>query len=300
MDMLSHCELCPRRCGVNRLAGETGYCGAGARVEVYRWAAHGGEEPPISGSRGSGTVFFGRCTLRCLYCQNHPWSQEGQASACDTAQLADRLRALAVGGCHNWNLVSPTPWLPQVREALAAARATGHALPVVYNTSGYERVETLAEWASEVDLYLADLRYANDETARAASGASGYVAIARAALTEMWAQTGKLVLADDGTARRGTICRILILPGHADEAMANLRWLAEHIGTEVAVSVMAQYVPAYRAIHHGEWGRRITRREYEDVVGLVEDLGFENGWIQNMDERVPEDLVGFRMPAGGS
>jgi putative pyruvate formate lyase activating enzyme len=274
---------------------------AGDRAEVFRWAPHPGEEPPVSGTRGSGTVFFGRCTMRCLYCQNYPWSQEGAGRPMGTDALAGVFRSLREAGCHNWNLVSPTPWLPMIREALAAARAEGGALPVVYNTSGYERVETLAEYGADVDIYLADLRYARDETAVAASQAPGYVGVARAALLEMWRQTGRFRTGADGIAGRGTICRVLILPGHADEAVESLRWLAGAVGTGgIPVSVMAQYLPAYRAEGRQPWGRRITRREYEQVAAAVDELGFESGWMQDLEAQTPEDLIGFQMQAGSA
>ena len=152
----TRCVLCPRRCGVNREAGQTGYCRAGNRPEVYRYGLHNGEEPPISGTRGSGTVFFSRCTLRCIYCQNYPWSQGGEGRAVDEASLAAMLGALGVQGCHNWNLVSPTPWLPWIYEALAIARKTGVDRPVVYNTSGFEAVETLRALEGWVSVYLTD------------------------------------------------------------------------------------------------------------------------------------------------
>lgn len=249
----------------------------------------------MSGTRGSGTVFFSRCTLRCLYCQNYPWSQEGEGRAYDVAGLAGVLEGLRAQGCHNWNLVSPTPWLPWAIEAREQARRTGPDLPVVYNTSGFERVETLEALASWVQVYLTDLRYARPDSAAEGSGAVNYVTAAREALLTMWRQTGPLVCDDEGVALRGTICRLLVLPGRADEAVANLAWLAEHIGTEIAVSVMAQYTPAYRAIGHAVWGRRPMRAEYDQVVEAIETLGFEAGWVQDYETPAPDELVGYKM-----
>ncbi len=157
---LQSCDLCPRRCGVDRLAGELGFCRAGADVEVFRYGPHHGEEPPISGTRGSGTLFFSRCTLRCLYCQNYPWSQEGAGTAYSPDGFAQLFRNLYVAGCHNWNLVSPTPWIPHIKTALSRLRGEGIPIPVVYNTSGFESLDTLTTLESTVDIYLADLRYA--------------------------------------------------------------------------------------------------------------------------------------------
>lgn len=240
-------------------------------------------------------MFFSRCTLRCLYCQNHPWSQEGQGRGYTTGELTKVLAGLARAGAHNWNLVSPTPWLPWVFEAVAEAAARGESLPVVYNTSGFEDVEVLKELEGRVAVYLTDLRYAKPETAEAGSGCGRYVDAARQALLEMWRQTGGLETDADGIASRGTICRLLVLPGLAGEAVANLEWLAATVGTEVPVSVMAQYTPAFRALGREPWGRRPTAEEYGLVVEAVERLGFEAGWVQDYESPTPEDLVGFKM-----
>ena len=297
---LERCELCPRRCAANRRTGPLGYCRAGRQVEIYRYAPHHGEEPPVSGTRGSGTIFFARCTMRCLYCQNYPWSQEGAGSAYGADELTEVFRSLRRAGCHNWNLVSPTPWLPQIQEALAQARSDGTRLPVVYNTSGYERIETLREYQWLADIFLTDLRYSREESAEEGSGARGYVEVSRRAFLEMWRQAGRLKLGEDGTAVSGVIVRLLILPGRAEEAVENLRWLAENAGTDVAVSVMAQYLPLYKAAEGGTaWARRIRAEEYAAVCETVEELGFAEGWMQEFEGATPVDLIGHRMaPAG--
>lgn len=302
---LEKCELCPRRCGVNRLSGDRGYCGAGATAEVFRYGPHNGEEPPLSGSRGSGTIFFSRCTLKCFYCQNHPWSQEGAGEIFDSQQLQQAFRSLYDHGCHNWNLVSPTPWLPQIREAARELKKAGIHLPMVYNTSGFERIETLEEFRETGDIFLADLRYAKPGTALEGSGSADYVKIARAALKTMFSLTGPMRLDGNGIALSGTICRILILPGKADEAVESLRWVAATFGNGIAVSVMSQYYPAFKAKARKGWNRRITEREHELVTGEVEKLGLAGGWVQEMCEdkdgagRATEsDLLGFRMKKG--
>jgi len=282
---------------VNRAAGQRGYCRAGVRPELYRYAPHHGEEPPLAGTRGSGTLFFSRCTLRCRYCQNYPWSQEGAGEELDTAGLASALRGLRDQGCHNWNLVSPTPWLPAIVEALATF-PVGERLPVVYNTSGFERPETVRALDRTVDLFLTDLRYSRAETAAAASDSADYAAVAREACLAMWRQVGPLRLDAAGVATRGLICRVLILPGHAGEAVENLQWLAETLGPSVAVSVMAQYTPAYRALREVPWNRPITREEYDRVRDAVEALGFEEGWVQDFGGETESALLGFAMQAG--
>jgi len=295
---LTHCELCPRRCGVNRLAGALGFCQAGAQPEVFRYGAHPGEEPPLSGDRGSGAVFFSRCTLHCLYCQNFPWSQEGQGTHTDSAALAEIFRSLARRRCHNWNLVSPTPWWPLVMPVLDQLAGEGVHLPVALNTSGFERVEILQELEGRIQVYLTDLRYASPASAGEGSGRPDYVAQARSAFREMWRQVGALKTDPDGVAVSGVICRLLILPGLAQEAVENLRWLADTVGVSVPVSVMAQYTPTHQALDTTPWNRPITREEYDLVVAAVESLGFTEGWIQEFGESTPHSLVGFQMTPG--
>jgi len=296
---LRGCRLCPRQCGVDRAAGVTGHCGAGSRAQVFRYAPHFGEEPPISGSRGSGAVFFSRCTLNCIYCQNYPWSQEGLGVEYDAPGLAGILRSLDDQGCHNWNLVSPTPWLPRISEAIGALADENISLPVVMNTSSYERVETLAQYADMIDVFLADLRYASPRTALEGSGVTDYVDVARVAVREMWRLAGPLRFDESGIALSGVICRILILPGHADEAVANMEWLADTIGTDVAVSLMAQYTPAHRAVSTKPWNRNIIKSEYVLAFEAFERLGFALGWVQDPDDPPPDGLVGFEMQQSG-
>jgi len=262
-------------------------------VQVFSYGAHPGEEPPISGSRGSGTVFFSRCTLRCLYCQNYLWSQEDGGDTYGVEELAAIFRRLRDEGCQNWNLVSPTPWLPLIVPALEQAARGGLRLPVVYNTSGFERVATLRALQGVVDVYLTDLRYSRPETALAGSEAPGYVELARTALLEMRRQAGQLRCDEQGAAVSGVICRLLILPGHAAEACENLDWLAANAGLEIALSVMAQYTPAYRGVGREPWGRRIARDEYRMVCRRIDDLGFSRGWIQDYESLVDSRLAGF-------
>jgi len=292
------CQLCPRRCGVNRRDGELGFCRAGSEVEIYRYAPHFGEEPPITGTNGSGTVFFSRCTLACLYCQNYTWSQQGAGDVYDHKALVDVFRSLANDGCHNWNLVSPTPWLPQIDAAVESLRDEGISLPVVYNTSGYETCETLSSYESLVDVYLADLRYSKITTADKGSNASDYVSAARSSLEMMWKRLGPLRCDENGVAISGIICRLLVLPGFSGEVIDNLEWLADRLGTEVPVSIMSQYQPAHRALDLEPWNRHITRSEYDQVCDAVELLGFETGWIQDFDEKVEDGLLGHTMPRG--
>ena len=279
------CELCPRKCGKR-----PGFCGAGLKPRVFRWGPHFGEEPPIAGERGSGCVFFSRCTMKCLYCQNSPWSWKGAGEDKTVEELAAIFRDLALKDrVENWNLVSPTPYLPWIRKSAAMLAREGVRLPFVWNSSGFERLETLEEYRDLCDSALFDLRYSRDETALALSGTAGYVDASREAVA--WAyrreQTSDLP---------PLIVRILVLPGHADEAIENLAWLATELSNEVPVSIMAQYTPAYKALTTPPLDRAVTKEEYESVTEAAADFGFENGWIQGYEASDPKlALLGENM-----
>lgn len=298
LPFMQACTLCPRACGVNRLAGETGYCRAGILPRVFRYGPHFGEEPPISGERGSGTLFFSHCTMRCIYCQNHPWSQANQGEDLSVEDLRALFKGIAEKGCHNWNLVSPTPWLPQIKEAVNPLIQAGISLPFVYNTSGFESPKVLEAFAELIDIALVDLRYATSDVAKEGSDAAQYVEASREALQWFWERLGPLRLDDQGIACGGVICRLLALPGHIEEAMANLTWLATHIGTDIHVSIMSQYTPVHLASRQKGWDRKVLSQEYGRLTALAEDLGFENGWIQELEAEMPSDLLGQSMPAG--
>ena len=292
---MSACSLCPRKC-----RARPGFCGAGDGPHIFRWGPHFGEEPPICGPKGSGAVFFSRCTMKCLYCQNSPWSWKGEGEDVSVERLTSILRGLAVDdGCANWNLVSPTPYLPFIRAAARPLASEGVRLPFVWNSSGYESAGTLAEYRDLCDVALFDLRYADDATARAASSAPGYVAASRAAVKWAWDNLGRLDCEEPGRATRGLIVRILVLPGHADEAIANLAWLASECSPTVHVSVMSQYTPAYKALGAPPFDRPVTEEEYESVAEAAADFGFENGWLQGFESRSADlDLLGESMPPG--
>ena len=292
---MSACSLCPRKC-----RARPGFCGAGESPRLFRWGPHFGEEPPICGSKGSGAVFFSRCTMKCLYCQNSPWSWKGEGEDMSVERLSSILRGLAVDdGCCNWNLVSPTPYLPFIRAAARPVLDDGIRLPFVWNSSGYESAETLAEYRDLCDIALFDLRYADDATARAASSAPGYVAASRAAVKWAWESLGRLDNEEPGRATRGLIVRLLVLPGHADEAIANLAWLAAECSPAVHISVMSQYTPAYKGTETPPFDRPVTEEEYNSVAEAAADFGFESGWLQGFESRSADlDLLGESMPPG--
>ena len=280
--MTRGCELCPHRC-----AARPGFCGAGDRPRVFRWGAHFGEEPPLVGERGSGCVFFSRCTMKCLYCQNSPWSWKGGGEDKTIGELTQLFRNLAlVDRCENWNLVSPTPYLESIREAVKPLFAEGIRLPFVWNSSGYERVETLEEYREFCDVALFDLRYSKNSTALKLSAAPGYVEAAHAAVKWAAANAPRLIV------------RILVLPGHAEEAVENLRWLADEVSNEVELSLMSQYTPAYKALSTPPFDRTLTEAEYSLVTDAAEELGFENGWTQGFAAADPDSpLLGENMTA---
>ena len=294
---MTTCALCPRKCGKR-----PGFCGAGDSPRVFRWGPHFGEEPPLTGERGSGCVFFSRCTMKCLYCQNSPWSWRGEGVDKTIPELTAIFRELAVKDrVENWNLVSPTPYLPFIREALVPLRKEGISLPVVWNSSGYERIETLEEYQDLCDWALFDLRYSRNETALAASAAPGYVEHSRAAVRWAWNRLQNLGTDPANPAPnrpKGLIVRILVLPGHADEAIENLAWLATELSNEIPVSVMSQFTPAYKALETPPFNRTVTEDEYEAVAEAAADFGFENGWTQDFAAADPKlALLGENMTA---
>ena len=282
-DLLAHCTLCPRRCGVNRRAGARGFCGAGQEVRVARTMLHRWEEPCLVGAHGAGAVFFAHCTLRCIYCQNHAISHEGSGTEMRTEELAARFLTLQREGAATLDLVTPTHYTPQILAALTQARAEGLTLPVVWNTSGYETVENITRLAGAVDIYLPDLKYANEESGRLYSAAPDYAAAAWDALAAMVAQVGAVQFAADGQLMRGVLVRHLVLPGHRHESIALVRRLWTAFGDAVQLSLMRQYTPLYRAADFPPLHRRLTTFEYESVVAAARELGMERVYVQGAE-----------------
>ena len=282
-NLLNHCTLCPRRCGVNRNAGTRGFCGAGRTVRVARTMLHAWEEPCLVGAHGAGAVFFSHCTLRCVYCQNHVISHEGSGTEMSAAELASCFLTLQQDGAATLDLVTPTHYTPQILTALCIARAQGLSLPVVWNTSGYETVENIDRLAGAVDIYLPDLKYASEESGRRCSAAPDYAAAAWAALGAMVAQAGAVQFTADGRLMRGVLVRHLVLPGHRHESIALVRRLWETFGDAIQLSLMRQYTPLYRAAEFPPLHRRLTTFEYESVVAAARDLGMERVYVQSAE-----------------
>jgi len=277
---LADCDLCPNNCGVNRLEGQVGLCRAKYNPKVASYNLHQGEEPAISGSRGSGTIFFSNCTLKCGYCQNWPISQKGNGVVTDIPGLAGMMLELKGRGAHNINLVTPTHYMPQFLEALVIAADGGLDIPIVYNTSGYEVVTALRLLDGIVDVYLPDMRYACDLQGKKYSKAKMYSSYNRAAVREMYRQVGNLVTDEDGIAVKGLIIRHLVLPGGISGTEEVMKFIAEELSRDVAVSLMDQYFPAYKAEGIPELARRITAEEYQAAVDVMEKYGLEEGWVQ--------------------
>jgi putative pyruvate formate lyase activating enzyme len=287
------CRLCPRECGVDRRSGKRGRCGTGDRAVLARGLLHYGEEPPLSGvedvrrgdaagrtpRRGSGTIFFAGCSLRCLFCQNHQlsWSLEGREVTDE--ELAGVMLGLQARGALNINLVTPGHVLPSILRALRLALREGLALPVVYNSSGYDKEAVIAELEGIVDIYLPDLKYRSPEASGRFSSAPDYFDWASRALEEMRRQKPRLVLDEEGIAREGLIVRHLVLPGRADDSIAVLEWIAGRLSTATCLSLLGQYKPLFRAPE--DVRRELTREEYERVVDRAEALGFEDVFIQS-------------------
>lgn len=280
--LLSSCTLCPRACGVNRLAGERGFCRQGGTAKVCRALPHFGEEPPLSGVHGAGTVFFTGCALHCLYCQNYQISQEDLGEEKSVEALAGLFLDLQAQGCHNLDLVSPTPHLPFILSALDIAADQGLRLPIVYNTHGYLSETTLALLDGVVDIYLPDMKYASDERGKRFSHVPDYPRRNQWAVREMFRQVGPLQTDREGIGRKGLLVRHLVLPGGVREGIQVLTVLAS-LSTEIPLSLMAQYRPCYRSGEIPEIHRPLPPAEYEAVVEAAIELGFEEIHVQSLD-----------------
>ena len=277
---LGRCDLCPRACGVDRKSTKLGYCGIGSLPRVASINLHPWEEPPISGTRGSGTIFFSGCTLRCIFCQNYPISQLGVGREMSVDDLASGMLDLQGKGAHNINLVTSTHQMPAVVRALLSAARRGLRIPLVYNSSGYESIETLRLLDGIIDVYLPDIKYADSEIALKYSGAADYVSCNREALIEMWRQTGPLRTDADGIAVKGMVVRHMVLPEDLSGSGECFSFLARRMGRQVWVSLMNQYFPAHRGPFTPPLDRKVTREEYEAVFADMTGLGILNGFVQ--------------------
>jgi len=277
---LQSCRLCPHHCGVNRIAGQKGFCRSTVQMQISSFNAHFGEEPPISGTKGSGTIFFTNCTLRCLYCQNYPISQLGNGNPVSISDLSGMMLDLQKQKCHNINLVTPTHFVPQIIEAVRESRSSGLHIPLVYNTCGYESLVTLQLLDGIIDIYLPDSKYVDNLIAEKYSRAENYFSVMKEALEEMYRQVGDLKIDKEGIAVSGLLVRHLVLPHNLAGTDKVLKWIAGKLSKETYISLMAQYFPAFQASDYPELSRRINHGEYRKARDAFERCGLKNGWIQ--------------------
>ncbi|MDH7596627.1 MAG: radical SAM protein [Methanothrix sp.] len=272
---LEHCDICPRRCGVNRADGELGFCRTGRLAKVSSAGPHYGEEPPLVGYHGSGTIFFAGCNLACVFCQNYEISQLDMGVEVTAERLAGIMMHLQLTGCHNVNLVTPTHVVPQILEALVIACEMGLSIPLVYNSGGYDSVETLRLLDGIIDIYMPDAKYGSDEMAIRYSNAPGYVEVMKAAIREMHRQVGDLVI-ENGIAVRGLLVRHLVLPNNLAGTEEVVRFISE-LSKNTYINIMDQYRPEYRADQYTELSRRITLSEYREALRLARAAGLSRG-----------------------
>ncbi len=277
---MKECTLCPRACRVDRAKGQRGYCKVGGELIVARAALHMWEEPCISGEEGSGTVFFSGCSLGCVYCQNYNIANGSAGKAITIERLSDIFLELMEKGANNINLVTPSHYVPQIVEAIRMARGKGLSLPIVYNSSAYEKVDTLRMLEGYVDIYLPDLKYMKSETARLYSKAENYFEYAAKAIEEMVRQVGSAEFDDRGRMRKGVIVRHLLLPGYLSESKEIVKYLFDTYGDTIYISIMNQYTPLPRMADYPPLNRKVLAEEYDELVDYAIEIGIENGFIQ--------------------
>jgi putative pyruvate formate lyase activating enzyme len=282
--LLEKCRLCPRHCGINRLANEKGQCHTGKLAIISSYGPHFGEESPLVGSRGSGTIFFTNCNLRCLFCQNYTISQLSEGNEISAEGLAKIMLALQDRGCHNINLVSPTHVVPQIVEALEIAAKLGLRVPLVYNSGGYDALEILEILDGLVDIYMPDMKYSDEKIAEELSGIKGYPSVNRAAVKEMHRQVGDLRIDQDGVAVSGLLIRHLVLPNELAGTRETMKFIADEISPNSYVNVMSQYHPCYKAFSISRLNRRVSNKEFLDGIATAVRAG-----LSRLD-KIPADM----------
>lgn len=288
MNQLEKCSICPHNCQVNRLDGKIGRCKATDNVKIALYSIHRFEEPCISGKNGSGTVFFSNCNLQCQFCQNYEISQLGRGKEISIQELANIFLEQQKRKVQNINLVTPTSYVVQIIEALKIAKQKGLKIPIVYNTNGYETVDTIKLLNGYIDIYLPDLKYSDNKLAKEFSNINNYFEIATSAIKEMYNQVGAPIFDEQGNMKKGIIIRHLALPNHIENTKEVLKWISSNLPKEVYVSVMAQYFPTYKAKENPKLNRKLTKEEWQEVLDYIEEVGIENGYIQELGEHEEE------------
>ncbi len=287
LEKLKQCTICPHNCKINRINGEIGRCKSKDKVKIGLYSIHNYEEPCISGKKGSGTVFFSNCNMNCIFCQNYEISQQGKGKEITIKELAEIFIKQQEREVENINLVTPTSYVPQIIEAIKIAKKVGLNIPIVYNTNGYENVETLKMLEGYIDIYLPDLKYSDNLLAKRLSKVENYFEIATNAIKEMYRQVGNPIFNENGIMQKGMIIRHLVLPNHILNSRKVLKWINDNMNN-VYVSVMAQYFPAYKAKEIDDINRKLTKEEYKEIEDYLYRLNLENGYIQELGEHEEE------------
>ena len=295
LENLKRCELCPHNCKVNRLNGEIGRCKCKDKVKIALASVHYYEEPCISGENGSGTIFFSGCNLNCKFCQNYEISQLGKGIEITIEELSDIFIKQQNKGVNNINLVTPTMYVYQIIEAIKIARKKGLDIPIIYNSNGYENIETIKKLNGYIDVYLPDLKYYDDEIAYKYSGINNYFENAKSAILEMQKQVGAPKLNENGIIQKGLIIRHLVLPNNIENSEKILRWIKSNINEEVYISIMAQYFPSYKAKQMNDINRKLSEEEYSKIEDLVYELDIKNGYMQELGEHEEEYVPDFNL-----
>lgn len=293
MEELKQCKICPHNCNVNRLNGKIGRCKCADKIKIALASVHNYEEPCISEINGSGTIFFSNCNMNCIYCQNYEISQLGKGKEISIKELADIFINQQEKGINNINLVTPTMYAFQIIEAIKLAKKNGLIIPIIYNTNGYEKIETLKALQGYIDVYLPDLKYYSNKLSIKYSKVNNYFSVATEAIKEMYRQVGTPKFNEDGIIQRGIIIRHLVLPNHIQNSKNILKWIKENMPQDVYVSIMAQYFPTYKAKEDELLNRKLTKKEYKEIEKFLYTLDLKNGYIQELGEHEEEYVPDF-------
>lgn len=293
MEELKQCKICPHNCNVNRLNGKIGRCKCTDKIKIALASVHNYEEPCISGINGSGTIFFSNCNMNCIYCQNYEISQLGKGKEISIKELADIFINQQEKGVNNINLVTPTMYAFQIIEAIKLAKKNGLIIPIIYNTNGYEKIDTLKALQGYIDVYLPDLKYYSNKLSIKYSKVNNYFSVATEAIKEMYRQVGTPKFNEDGIIQRGIIIRHLVLPNHIQNSKNILKWIKENMPQDVYVSIMAQYFPTYKAKEDELLNRKLTKKEYKEIENFLYTLDLKNGYIQELGEHEEEYVPDF-------
>ena len=292
-ELLKVCELCPHKCGVNRMRGEIGRCQSGSKIKLALADLHFFEEPCISGESGSGTVFFSGCNMSCKYCQNYKISQNGYGKEIEIEDLANTFLKLQNRNANNINLVTGFMYVPHIIKAIKIAKKDGLKIPIVYNSSGYESIETLHMLEGYIYVYLPDLKYYYNELGKRLTNVNHYFEYATEAIKEMYRQVGPPQLNENGMIQKGLIIRHLVLPNHIQNSKHVLKWLKQNIDKKVYISIMAQYFPSYQAMETTDINRKLSQEEYQEIENYVYELNIINGYMQDLEENEQQYVPNF-------